>query len=189
MDWFFAPSPPSAPAIQRYATTTIDNVMKTTTLTFLLFFSSLSAHEVAELQMSRPDEMDGAKSVFIGAAVYPTVRHIITTFAQLDWLLFVVPPCNPMERFFFFSFAGQPKKKKKEKKCLRDRVGKLSYADDSSVPIFPSAESSFPTDSSSLPSTLVIDSIWLVFQNKSFILRNICCQQQQQPWKKRVTWK
>lgn len=32
-----------------------------------------NAHEVSELEMIRPNEMNGAKSVFIGAAVYPTV--------------------------------------------------------------------------------------------------------------------
>lgn len=32
-----------------------------------------NAHELAELQMVRPNEMEGAKAVFIGAAVYPTV--------------------------------------------------------------------------------------------------------------------
>jgi len=32
-----------------------------------------NAHEVSELQMVHPNSMEGAKSVFLGAAIYPTV--------------------------------------------------------------------------------------------------------------------
>jgi SET and MYND domain-containing protein 4 len=32
-----------------------------------------NAHEVAELQMASPSSLEGVKSVFMGAAVYPTL--------------------------------------------------------------------------------------------------------------------
>lgn len=44
-----------------------------------------NAHEVSELQMERPRCLDGAKTLFLGAAVYPTVWVLVLRISLTRW--------------------------------------------------------------------------------------------------------